>query len=146
LVAWNQAGAIVWAQWHTFRNHLPRANKLGLVFTGLLTLVWYGAFAFLAGIAAIILSKADELESIRSILPAALLICFLYWQLIPVLMASMGSSLDIRKLLVYPIPTGELFTLEVLLRITTAVEMLLLLTGAGIGLLLNPRIPLWAPL
>jgi ABC-2 type transport system permease protein len=60
-------------------------------------------------------------------------------------MASMGSSLDTKKLLVYPIPTGQLFTLEVVLRISTGVEMLLLVTGAGIGLLLNPRIPFWAP-
>ncbi len=111
----------------------------------LLTLIWYGGFAFLAGLAAILLSNPDELSLIRDVLPSALLICFLYWQLIPVLMASMGSSLDIKKLLVYPIPTGQLFTLEVVLRISTGVEMLLLLTGAGIGLLLNPRIPFWGP-
>ena len=86
-----------------------------------------------------------ELSFIHDVLPTALLVCFLYWQLIPVLMASMGSSLDIKKLLVYPIPTGQLFTLEVVLRISTGVEMLLLLTGAGIGLLMNPRIPFWGP-
>ena len=111
----------------------------------MLTLIWYGGFAFLAGLAAILLANPDELSLIHNVLPSALLICFLYWQLIPVLMASMGSSLDIKKLLVYPIPTGQLFTLEVVLRISTGVEMLLLLTGAGIGLLLNPRIPFWGP-
>jgi len=41
-------------------------------------------------------------------LEPTLLMCFLYWQLIPVLMASMGSSLEIKKLLVYPIPRGKL--------------------------------------
>ncbi len=56
-------------------------------------------------------------------------------------MASMGSSLDIRKLLVYPVPTGQLFVFEVMLRISTGIEMLLLLIGAGIGLLVNPKIP-----
>ncbi len=60
-------------------------------------------------------------------------------------MASTGSALDIRKLLVYPIPHRELFTLEVLLRISTGVEMLLLLGGSFAGLLLNPKVPLWAP-
>ena len=51
-----------------------------------------------------------------------------------------------RKLLVYPIPASELFTLEVLLRISTGVEMCLLMVGAGLGLLFNPKVPLWAPL
>jgi hypothetical protein len=55
---WNQAGAIVWAQWRSTRNHLPRANLGGLVFTGVLTAVWYGAFAYLAVLAAILLSQA----------------------------------------------------------------------------------------
>ena len=141
----NQARAIVWAQWRTTRNHFPRSNKAALAVNAFLTLVWYGGFAFLAGLAAILFSNPDELSFIHDVLPTALLVCFLYWQLIPVLMASMGSSLDIKKLLVYPIPTGQLFTLEVVLRISTGVEMLLLLTGSGIGLLLNPRIPFWGP-
>ena len=141
----NQARAILWAQWRTTRNHFPRSNKAALAVNAFLTLVWYGGFAFLAGLAAILLSNPDELSMIHDVLPSALLVCFLYWQLIPVLMASMGSSLDTKKLLVYPIPIGQLFTLEVLLRISTGVEMLLLLTGAGIGLLLNPRIPFWGP-
>jgi len=143
---WTQASAIIWAQWRTLRNYIPRSNKATFIFTGLLSTVWYGCFALLAAVAAFILSQPEELGFISAILPAALLVCFLYWQLIPVLMASMGSSLDIRKLLVYPIPHGQLFTLEVLLRISTGIEMLLLVTGAGIGILLNPRIPWWAPL
>ena len=141
----NQARAIVWAQWRTTRNHFPRSNKAALAMNALLTVVWYGGFAVLAGLAAILLSNPEELSFIHDVLPTALLLCFLYWQFIPVLMASMGSSLDIKKLLVYPIPTGQLFTLEVLLRISTGVEMLLLLAGAGLGLLLNPKIPFWAP-
>ena len=58
----------------------------------------------------------------------------------------MGASLDLRKLLVYPIPNRALFTIEVILRISTAIEMMLILTGAAIGLLFNPAVPLWAPL
>jgi ABC-2 type transport system permease protein len=139
------ARAIVWAQWRTLRNYLPRSNKAGAIFTGLLTTVWYGSFAFLAWMSAIVLARTDQVEFIRGVLPSALFMCFLYWQVIPILMASMGSSLDIKKLLVYPIPKGELYALEVLLRVSTGIEMLLLLTGAGIGLLLNPVIPFWAP-
>jgi len=141
----NQVRAIVWAQWRTLRNYLPRSNKITFWLTGLFGLVWYGGFAFLAVFAAILFSKADELNFIHTALPTALLVCFLYWQLIPILMASMGSSLEIKKLLVYPIPRGKLFTLEVLLRISTGAEMLLLLTGVGVGLLLNPGIRVWGP-
>jgi len=59
--------------------------------------------------AGILFSKADEVSFIHTALPTALLVCFLYWQFIPVLMASMGSSLEMKKLLVYPIPEGEAF-------------------------------------
>ena len=142
---WNQAGAIVWAQWRSTRNYLPRANLGGLLFTGVLTAIWYGAFAYMAVLAAILLSDPRELDSFHKIFPPALLLCFLYWQVIPVLLTSMGASLDLRKLLVYPIPKQALFAIEVILRVSTAVEMLLILTGAAIGLLLNRNVPLWAP-
>lgn len=141
-----RAVAIVWAQLRSMRNHFPRSNKAGAVFTGLLTTLWYGVFAYLALIAAILLANPRELDFVHEVLPTALLLCFLYWQVIPVLMASMGSSLEIRKLLIYPIPKGELFTVEVLLRVTTGVEMLLLIAGASVGLLRNPNVPGWAPI
>lgn len=142
---WNQASAIVWAQWRSTRNRFPRANLGGTLFTSLLTTVWYGAFAYLAVLAGILLSRPGELASFHKILPAALLLAFLYWQVIPVLLTSMGASLDLRKLLVYPIPKRALFIIEVILRISTGVEMLLILTGGAIGLLLNRDVPLWAP-
>ncbi|HTS48093.1 MAG TPA: hypothetical protein VMH05_09120 [Bryobacteraceae bacterium] len=138
--------AIVWAQWCSTRNRFFRANRSGAAFTTVLGVIWYGAFCYLAVVAAFLLSSPDETGALRNALPAAFLICFLYWQLIPVLTASMGSSLDIRKLLVYPVQRGDLFGLEVILRTSTSVEMLLLLMGAGVGLLLNPKLPRWAPL
>ena len=141
----NQARAILWAQWRTTRNYLPRSNKTSFAVSAALAAVWYGGFVFLAGFTAVLLSDPGELNFVHEILPTAILLCFLYWQLIPVLMASMGSSLDTRKLLVYPIPTDQLFALEVLLRVSTGIEMLLLVTGAGIGLLLNRAVPIWAP-
>lgn len=142
---WNQAAAIVWAQWRSTRNHLPHANLGGLIFTGLLTAFWYGSFGVLAVLAAVLLSETGQRDSFHKILPSAFLLCFLYWQLIPVLLTSMGASLDLRKLLVYPIPKRALFAIEVILRISTGVEMLLILAGAAVGLWRNPEIPLWAP-
>lgn len=142
----SQTRAIVWAQWRSFRNYFPRSNKTSLVFSSLLAGIWYAAFVYLAVIAGMLLSRPEELEPFRAILPEALFLCFLYWQIVPVLMASLGSSLEIRKLLVYPIPSTQLFRLEVLLRISTAVEMCLLMAGAMVGLILNPQVPYWAPL
>jgi ABC-2 type transport system permease protein len=140
-----RALAIIWAQWRSMRNHFPRSGKSGAIFTGVLTALWYGVFAYLALLAEVLLSSPAELDFVHQALPAALLLCFLYWQLIPVLMASMGSTLEIRKLMVYPIPKSELFTLEVLLRVSTGVEMIVLITGAVVGLARNPKIPWWAP-
>jgi ABC-2 type transport system permease protein len=142
---WNQARAIVGAQWRTARNYIPRSNKTGLIFSGVLMTFWYAGFGFLAVLTAIFLANPDEVNFVRRVFPTMLLLGLLYWQLIPILMASTGSALDIKKLLVYPIPHRQLFALEVLLRISTGIEMLLLLAGAGAGLLLNPKIPFWAP-
>ena len=136
---------ILWAQWRSTRNRFPRANQVGVAFTGIMGLIWYGLFGYLSVIAAYLLSSPSELPSLGGAIPGALLLCFLYWQFIPVLTASMGSSLDIRKLLVYPVPRGSLFWIEVALRVSTSIEMLMLLIGAGVGLALNPSVPIWAP-
>jgi ABC-2 type transport system permease protein len=141
----NQILAIVWAQWRSARNRLPHANLAGLIFTAVLTVVWYGVFVLLAVVAGVLLSRRSEMAAFHKVLPPALLLSFLYWQVIPVLLTSMGASLDVRRLMVYPIPNRALFGVEVVLRITTGIEMLLLLTGAGIGLLFNRSVPIWAP-
>jgi len=142
---WNQIRAIIWAQWRSTRNHLPHTSIGGLLFTTVLTALWYGSFAFVAVFAGILFSRPEELDAFHKILPPSLLLCFLYWQVIPVLLTSMGASLDLRKLLVYPIPKQALFGIEVILRVSTGVEMLLLLTGAAVGLWLNRAVPRWAP-
>jgi ABC-2 type transport system permease protein len=73
-----------------------------------------------------------------------MLAMFIYWQVIPIAMASSGLSLDLRRLLIYPIPRVQLFGIEVILRVTMAVEMAIITAGLAIGLALNPAIPLWA--
>ncbi len=79
-------------------------------------------------------------------LPGALFLIFFFWQLFPIILASQGAFLDMRKLLVYPIPDSQLFLLETVLRVTTAIEMILVSGGLIAGLLLNPDVPFWSPL
>lgn len=137
--------AILWAQWRTLRNRLPRSSKAGLLFTALASFVWYGSFATLAIAAAELMADPNRLQEAASLLPAGLFTAFLYWQAVPLLLASTGSALDTKKLLAYPIAKRELFGLEVLLRVTTGPEVIIVLLGVAIGLFLNPRIPAWAP-
>ena len=141
-----QTWAILWAQWRSTRNRFFRVNRAGAAFTTLLGVIWYGAFCYFSVVVGFLFSEADGLTTLRRDIPSALLLCLLYWQLVPVLTASMGSSLDVRKLLAYPIPRGDLFGLEVALRTSTSIEMLILLFGAAIGLLVNPKVPGWCPL
>jgi ABC-2 type transport system permease protein len=92
------------------------------------------------------MAMPSDLPAIARVLPGGLFLAFVYWQVVPLLLVSSGSALEIKKLLAYPIPKRELFGLEVLLRFSTGVEVVLVLIGTGIGLLLNPRMPKWAPL
>ena len=140
------ARAILWAQWKTIRNYLPRASKGGLVFTIIIGAIWYGFFAFLAALLGSSAADSDALPSFARLFPSLLLLLMLYWQVIPILMVSVGSSLDLKKLLVYPIPTTQLFAIEVLLRVTTGLEALVVLAGVAAGLWINPDIQSWAPL
>src|SRR6516164_3002290 len=62
---------------------------------------------------------------------------------VPLLMAATGYALDLRKVVVYPIPHGQLFQIDLLLRLLTSLEMLILTTGAVIGAAFNPALPKW---
>ena len=102
----------------------------------LTAVVWYGFWCFVACWAGFYVAFADE-AALRYALPIGLVgVCF-YWQAMPVLSASMGSALDLRKLLLYPIPHEELFLVEVLLRLITGLEMVMVLAGGVLGLLAN---------
>ncbi len=125
--------AILRAQILSMRLAAHRGTTLSLI----TALIWYGGWCFLASFVYAAAATAGA-ERLQTWIPAGLLVICFYWQIVPVLSASMGSALDMRKLLIYPAPHGRLFTVEVLLRLATALEMLLLLTGGVIGLLLNP--------
>ena len=145
MTAGSRAWAILWVQWRTLRYYWPPKSWAALVLSSAMLLVWYGGFAFLSIAAGIFASDPGQIDSLRNALSRGLLTCFLYWQVMPLMMASMGLSLDLKKLLAYPIPRRELFSLEVMLRVSTGIEVLMVLLGTGIGLLFNPKIPAWAP-
>ncbi len=140
----NQARAILWAQWRTLRNFYPRG---GVAWTAVIGIGWYGFWLLAAISTARLASSPANTGVLKAVLPGGLLLVFLYWQVVPLLMAATGASLELRKLYVYPIPTAQLFSIEVMLRVTSAVEMLLLISGLAVGVFLNPGIEKWtAPL
>jgi ABC-2 type transport system permease protein len=140
-----QTRAIIWAQWRSIFNRFPR-QRAGLAFTWLFTLMWYGGFTFLGGLAAVALPEVKDHKLLVQILDGGLLAVFVYWQLMPLLMVSSGVSLDLKRLMIYPIAERRMFGIEVLLRASTGVEVLLVLTGTAIGLWRSPIAPWYGPL
>lgn len=133
--------AILWAQWRTLLN-FRRGNSMGsFVLPALAILAWYGMWAMLAVAIGFFVSQPGVRRILPLVLPNGLLAVFVYWQLTPLLTASMGASIDLRKLLVFPIPARRLFEVEVLLRLSTCIEMMLLVSGLAAGLLVNPALP-----
>jgi ABC-2 type transport system permease protein len=130
--------ALLRAQWLSMRLGSSRGSFLSLI-TGV---IWYG---FWCSVSYAVQEAAQDsgVSVLRIAVPTGLLAVCLYWQVVPVLSASLGSALDMRKLLVYPAPHGQLFLVEVLLRFTTGGEMVLVLLGGTIGLLRNPAVGGW---
>ena len=136
--------AILWAQWKSVRILRFGAGRRGAVFSALTSLLWYSFWAMAAVGVGAFTADPNGRRDIERLFPAMLIFVILYWQLAPILVASMGAALDLKKLLVYPIPTGSLFWIEVMLRVTTGLEMMLLLAGGMIGLIRNPALGGWA--
>jgi ABC-2 type transport system permease protein len=139
---WQQIRAILWAQFRTTRNHLPRTN-IGSILMWAFSLLWYALFVA-AGIFLAINIPSIPRTELQQWIPFGLLLVFLYWQVIPLFTLSSGWSLQLNKLQVYPVSTGSLFGIEVLLRVSSSPEMLVLLGGAAIGLARHAQIPWWA--
>lgn len=140
-----QTRAILWAQWRSFMNRSP-ALRRSFPLTAIVMTLWYALWTLGAISAAIVCADEDAVPLLRRALAPLLIAATLYWQMMPVFMATAGASLDLRRLIVYPIPRSQLFRIEVALRATTAIEMLIMVTGASLGLLLNPALPKWSPL
>lgn len=114
------------------------ARRAGVVFSAITGLLFYGFWTLLATGAASYFADPDNAAGFLPALSSGLLFVVIYWQFAPVITAGFGASLDLRKLLAYPIPRGKLFTVEVLLRLTGCAEMLILISGGVAGLLRNP--------
>jgi len=139
----NQIRAIVRAQWQCLWNRLL-GHKRSAVIAAFIGVLWYGGIVVLAVIAAALMAVAGHLPVFAVALSPVLLLMFLFWQITPVLWGSAGATLELKKLVVYPIREDALFGLEVLLRATTGAEIVLILLGASVGTLLNRRLPLWS--
>jgi ABC-2 type transport system permease protein len=139
----NHARAILWAQWRTLRNFYPRS---GVAWTTIIGVVWYGLWLVAAVAVANLIRNPDNVALLRSSLTGGLFLVFLYWQVVPLLMAATGASLDMRKLQAYPIPPRQLFLIEVLLRVTASIEMFMVLLAATFGIAMNPLLPRWGAL
>lgn len=145
LAAGSPVLAVLWAQWRSLLNLRTGERLAGRLLATALAVLWYSLWALLAVGAALLLSRPRQAE-LASLIPWGLMLVMLYWQMAPIVTASLGASLDLKKLLVYPVPEGKLFLAEVLLRLTTGLEMMLVLGGVAVGLLRNPAVPGWAPL
>jgi len=139
--------AILWAQYRTILNFYRKPQMGGYWAGTIIMSVWYLMLALGGvGLAALLGKvKPSDFPGFELVLTFAMLAAFLYWQVVPVFLASTGMSIESRKLMVYPVPEKQLFLIEVLLRMSTGIEVLLLLTGVFFGLLRNPEIPAWAP-
>ena len=140
-----QTRAIIWAQYRSLFNRFPR-NRGGAVLAWFFSILWHAIFAFLGVLAAYVLPEVTDRSILTRSLDFGLLAALMYWQLMPLMMATSGLSLDLKRLLVYPIPERRMFGIEVLLRASTGIEILLVMTGAAIGLWRNPSVPWWGPL
>jgi ABC-2 type transport system permease protein len=112
---------------------------------GVLPSVFYYGFWAFAAFAIFTFCRMDtDAAFLGQVLPAGLFGVFVYWQIAPVITASMGASLNLQKLIVYPISLDKLFAVEVLLRFFTVGEMLLVVAGAAAGLIFNPLFTVWS--
>jgi ABC-2 type transport system permease protein len=137
-------GAILRAQWLSMRAFRSTGKPASAVFAAITGLLFYGFWVIAAYVAQAFLANAGNSEAFGQVLSPALLIVFLYWQVTPVITATMGASLDMKKLMVYPVPYSQLFFIEVILRVTTCIEMILMLIGISVGIVRNPTLGGWS--
>ena len=134
MVDFAQIRALLRLQQRTVVNAFrENRRRRGAVVSIALSVAWYGiwlAAAFICALTPRAIGRADVEEA----LPGILLFILGYWQLSPIVTLSLGVSLDMRKLAYYPARTPTLFVVECLLRLYSAWETVLVLTGVFIGL------------
>lgn len=140
----DQVRAIIRAQFKGLYNHLSGGgSNAGRIVYWVSSLIWYGLITFLAWLAATGIPEIKTRDALSAVVGSGLLLAMLFWQFIPVLLATTGISLDLRRLMVYPIAPSRLFGIEVALRLTTGVEVVIVLIGASVGLARSPVAPWW---
>src|ERR1700681_3614133 len=84
------ARAILWAQWRTTRNVYLRSNatRSSAMVAGVFALMWYGMWAAGAFLLARVLANPVSEAPLERSFPDALLLMFLYWQVVPLLLAA----------------------------------------------------------
>jgi ABC-2 type transport system permease protein len=133
----SQLFALVQAQLRTYFHVIgARGKKRSQLFSGLFGLLWYGVW-LLAALWALYLPTWLPRETVEGFLPGVYLLVMGYWQVAPILTMSLGVSLDLRKVGIYPISIRTLFAVECLLRVGTGAEMLMVLGGLYTGLILH---------
>lgn len=142
----DRSRAIFQAQWRGLIHKYPRGSVGGKLFTAVMMVAWYGLVVFFAWLVATALPEVRSASTVRQAISIGAALALVYWQVIPVLLVSGGMSLQLKRLSVYPIAPFRLFAIEVLLRITTGLEPLIVMIGAMFGLWANPLVPAWAPL
>ncbi|MFN7925302.1 MAG: hypothetical protein U0Q16_34710 [Bryobacteraceae bacterium] len=139
------ARAILWAQWRALFNFYSRGNGASLAITAIGTVGWYG-LVLLGALGTGAIASSAKPEMLAHFGPQLLIFGFIFWQIVPIFLTSTGVGLDLKRLVVYPVTSSQLFALEVLLRFSTGMEMVVVLAGAAAGLLLNRAVPVWGPL
>jgi hypothetical protein len=129
-----QTYALLRVQFQSVWNTLKRGDgRRGLLLSLSVSLIWHGLW-IAAAVGSAIIPSFVGFGEIEKALPGLLFMVMAYWQLAPLLTMSLGVSLQMRNVAIYPISTGTLFAIECLLRLGTGSEMVLLLCGLFIGL------------
>lgn len=141
-----QSRVILATQWKMLMNFYRRHGQVGFVISSIVSLIWYSSFILLAVLASNHLAHLDLKKPNVPWLGIGFFFAFIYWQGMPLAMASVGGLLDIRKLKAFPVSSSDLFRLELLLRTLIFAEMPILMIGCSIGLLFNPALHFWSAL
>lgn len=140
----DQILAVVGAQFRVLYNRVTGGSVgAGRIFYWISMAVWYGLVCFLAWLAATALPQVRVRENLIALTSTILLGATAFWQLMPVMMATSGLSLDLKRLMVYPISYRKLFAVEALLRVSTGTEVLIVMAGVLAGLARSPLTPRW---
>ncbi len=143
MTAVQQIIALLHVQYRTLLNSMKqRSGRRGRVISIGFTVIWY-ALWITAAVGCALVPNLIGREDVEVALPGLLLFVMAYWQLAPLVTMSLGVSLEMRKVSVYPVSVPTLFAVECLLRLGTGSEMVLLLCGLFGGLVLasSPHVP-----